>query len=176
MENPVRTFNWQAQFDDMRVRGEYQNLGKHEACMFAGYLFRSGGKDSVELGEELLAFAEDQFVVWGGPPASSEKYAKAEDWYTPSSTEQYAMFEPVSGSSAFVIMAYVQAYRATGKSIHLAKAEALSDTLTRAQERYNGRYPTRLYKSRDRTYWVNSTVNVIRAMRMLVEAVGAEKR
>jgi maltose/maltodextrin transport system substrate-binding protein len=174
--NPLRTFNWQAQFDDMQVRGPYQNLAKHEACMFAAYLFRTGSKEDLAAAEELLTYAEDQFVVWGAPPASSAKYAKADDWYTPASTEQYAMFEPVSGSSAFMIMAYIAAYRATHKPLHLAKAQALADTLTRAQARYNGRYPTRLYKSRDRTYWVNSTVNVIRAMRMLASALPAGEK
>jgi hypothetical protein len=172
MANPVRTFDWRAQFDDAKVRGAYQNLAKHEACMFAGHLLRRGGQEDVATGEELLRFAEDQFVVWEAPPASSEKFAKAEDWITPASAEQYAMFEPVAGSSAFMIAGYVAAYRATGKEIYLAKAEALGDALARAQARYNGRYPTRLYKSHDRTYWVNSTVNTVRAMKLLAAAVG----
>ena len=46
MENPVRTFDWSAQFDDARQRKPYQNLSKHEACEFAGYLFARAGKDA----------------------------------------------------------------------------------------------------------------------------------
>ena len=83
------------------------------------------------------------------------------------------MFEPISGSSAFMIAAWVKAYRATGKEMYLAKAEALGDTLTRAQKQYGGRYPTRLYTTKDRTYWVNSTVNTVRAMEMLAAAARA---
>ena len=39
---------------------------------------------------------------------------KPENWFTPCSLEQYAMFEPISGSSAFMIVAYIRAYEATG--------------------------------------------------------------
>ena len=40
MDNPVRTFDWKAQFDDAKLRGPYENLSKHEACEFASYLLR----------------------------------------------------------------------------------------------------------------------------------------
>jgi hypothetical protein len=71
---------------------------------------------------------------------------KPENWFTPCSAEQYAMFEPISGSSAFMIVAYVRAYEATGKKINLDKADALANALTRAQEHHHGRYPTRMIK------------------------------
>jgi maltose/maltodextrin transport system substrate-binding protein len=172
MDNPLRTFSWQAQFDDAKLRDANQNLSKHEACMFAGYLFRHGGHDPAKIAaaEELLRFAEDQFVVWEMPPESSAKFASAENWFTPASAEQYTMFEPISGSSAFMIVAYVRAHQATGKALYLAKANSLANTLTLAQQHYRGRYPTRLYRSRDRTYWINSTVNTVRAMSMLAAA------
>src|SRR5207249_12146379 len=89
---------------------------------------------------------------------------------TPCSAEQYAMFEPISGSSAFMIMSYIRAYQATGKTLYLAKAESLANALTLAQEHYRGRYPTRMYKTQDRTYWINSAVNTVRAMDMLAKA------
>src|SRR5439155_22946162 len=117
--------------------------------------------------EEILNFAEDQFVIWEQPPRSSAKFEKPENWFTPCSAEQYAMFEPISGSSAFMIVAYLRAYEATGKALYLAKAQSLGNALTVAQDHYHGRYPTRMYKTLDRTYWINSTVNTARAMDML---------
>jgi hypothetical protein len=170
MDNPVRTFDWSAQFDDGRQRKPYQNLSKHEACEFAGYLFRRAGKGAgkVAMGEELLRFAEDQFVVWERPPdlKSRSEALKPENWFLPCSTEQYAMFEPISGSSAFMIMAYVRAYQATHKPLQLAKAESLANALTVAQQYHHGRFPTRMVRQ-DQAYWINSTVNTIRALNLL---------
>ncbi len=164
MDGPVKTFDWNAQFDDGKLRGPYENLSKHEACLFAGYLFDHGQKD---LATEILNFAEDQFVVWEQPPASSAKFMPLNEWFTPCSCEQFAMFEPISGSSAFMIVAYMHAYEATHKPLYLAKAESLANELTIAQKQYDGRYPTRMYKTKDRTYWINSTVNTARAMQLL---------
>jgi maltose/maltodextrin transport system substrate-binding protein len=167
MDGPVKTFDWKAQFDDAKLRGPYENLSKHEACLFAGYLFQHGQTD---LATEILNFAEDQFVIWEKPPESSSKFAPIDQWYTPCSAEQYAMFEPISGSSAFMIVAYIRAYDATKNPLCLAKAESLGNALTEAQKQYEGRYPTRMYKTKDRTYWINSTVNTARAMQMLAKA------
>jgi maltose/maltodextrin transport system substrate-binding protein len=170
MANPVRTFDWRAQFDDAKVRGPYENLSKHEACQFAAYLFMRSKNDASRLAiaEDLLRFAEDQFVVWENPPRArgrSEQLAP-EHWITPCSCEQYAMFEPVSGSSAWMIVAYLRAYEATGQKLYLRKAQSLGNALTLAQQRHNGRYPTRMIE-RDLAYWLNSTVNSARAMQLL---------
>jgi hypothetical protein len=164
MQNPVKTMNWQAQFDDAKLRDPYQNLSKHEASTFAVYLFLH---KQIPLAEELLSFCEDQFVVWEQPPESSSKFEKPGNWFTPCSTEQYAMFEPISGGSGFMIIAYLRAYEATGKPIYLAKAQSLGNALTVAQAQYKRRYPTRMYKTTDRTYWINSTINAARGMEML---------
>jgi maltose/maltodextrin transport system substrate-binding protein len=172
MEHPVRTFDWQAQFDDAKLRGAYENLAKHEACEFATYLFRHAkeGPRNVEVATELLRFAEDQFVTWECPPEIPPRVPNMDPkgWITPCSTEQYAMFEPISGSSAFMIVAYFRAYEATGDELHLAKARALANGLTVAQRVHKGRYPTRMVRE-DLAYWVNSTVNTVRAMRLLAE-------
>jgi maltose/maltodextrin transport system substrate-binding protein len=172
MENPARTFDWKAQFDDAKVRGPYENLSKHEATEFAAYLFRTakGDAQKIALAEEILRFAEDQFVIWDHPPdlKTRNEKLKPENWFTPCSAEQYAMFEPISGSSAFMIVAYVRAYEATGKKINLDKADALANALTRAQEHHHGRYPTRMIKE-DLSYWINSTINTARAMNLLAD-------
>jgi maltose/maltodextrin transport system substrate-binding protein len=168
LDNPARTFNWQAQFDDAKVRGPYQNLAKHEACAFSAYLFSH--RQNLDLAEEILRFAEDQFVVWEHPPQLPLRRGAGpldpRHWMTPCSTEQYAMFEPISGSSAFMITAYVRAYQATRKPLDLAKAQSLANALTLAQQKHNGRYPTRMI-DQDLAYWLNSTVNAARAMQLL---------
>ncbi len=79
------------------------------------------------------------------------------------------MFEPISGSSAFMIMTYVRAYQTTHKPLYLAKAEALAGALVEAQQFHHGRFPTRMVKS-DRIYWLNSTVNTLRALGLLAAA------
>ncbi len=172
LKNPARTFNWQAQFDDAKLRGPYQNLGKHEACEFATYLFThtNAAPGSVALAEEILRFAEDQFVVWEQPPRLPTRDPKlaAANWFTPCSLEQHAMFEPISGSSAFMIFTYIRAFQATGKRLYLAKAESLANALTEAQQYHHGRYPTRMVRE-DLAYWVNSTINTVRAMKLLAE-------
>lgn len=166
MENPVRTYNWAAQFDDAKLRGPYQNLGKHEACLFAGYLFQH--HSHTDQAEEILRWAEDQFVTWEQPPQLKSRFENLDpkNWITPCSTEQYAMYEPISGSSAFMIDAYVRAYQTTKNPIYLAKAQSLANALTEAQQLHNGRYPTRMV-AHDLLYWVNSTVNTIKAMQLL---------
>ena len=170
LENPCRSFDWKAQFDDAKLRGPYQNLSKHEACEFAAYLFRRAKDDpqKIELAKEILRFAEDQFVVWENPPdlKTRSPQLRPENWYVPCSLEQYAMFEPISGSSAFMIVAYVRAHQATGDPVYLAKAESLANALTAAQKEHNGRYPTRMIKQ-DLSYWINSTINTARAMQLL---------
>jgi len=179
MRNPVRTFDWSAQFDDARLRKPYQNLSKHEACEFAAFLFTRTDRDAAEvaLAEELLKFAEDQFVMWERPSSFNipGKELQPQHWFTPCCMEQYAMFEPISGSSAFMIITYVRAFQATGKPLYLAKAESLANALTEAQQVHNGRFPTRMVRQ-DRIYWVNSTVNTIRSLRLLADALEASPR
>ena len=171
MKNPARTFDWSAQFDDAKVRNPYENLSKHEACEFAIYLFEH--RREIDLAEEILRFAEDQFVIWVQPPKIPPRNGMEQldpsHWITPCSAEQYAMFEPVSGSSAFMITACVAAYRATGKSIYLTKAQSLANALTVAQQKTHGRYPTRMIEQ-DMQYWLNSTVNTARAVQLLADA------
>src|SRR5207253_1123207 len=96
IDNSVRTMNWQAQFDDAKLRGAYQNLSKHEACQFAMYLFAHGQQNPthVAIAEDLLRFAEDQFVTWEQPPDDLKlrgENLKPQFWFTPCSLEQYAM-------------------------------------------------------------------------------------
>jgi hypothetical protein len=183
LNHPALTFDWSAQFDDAKVRQAYENLSKHEACEFAIHLLTTPPPDDDSrraLAERLVDFAEDQFVVWEKPPPLPPRQGleqlDSRHWITPCSLEQYAMFEPVSGSSAWMIMTYLSAYHATGKSIYLAKAQSLGNALTVAQQKAGGgeRYPTRMIEQ-DMQYWLNSTVNCAKAMQELARVSGEQK-
>ena len=62
----------------------------------------------------------------------------------------------------------MRAYQATAAPLYLAKAEALANALTVAQDHHKGRYPTRMIKD-DLSYWINSTINTARAMQLLAD-------
>ncbi len=138
MENPMKTFDWSGQFEDQRPRGPYENLAAHPPCKFSIYLFEHAEENPQYTpdAEELLRFAEDQFVVWEHPSVGDKR------WITPCVLEQYRYYVPIDASAASMISSYQKAYEVTGKELYLAKARALADTLTVLQDRDTGRYPT----------------------------------
>lgn len=184
-KNPVRTWNWQGQFEDVKPLPPYQNLTKHDACEFALHLFqtaaREGGQRALAL--DLLRFSEDQFVMWAQPPADSptrqnpdgQAGAKSARWLLPCVVEQYRCYAPVSASSAKLIRTYLAAYAATQDSLHVAKAKALAATLTRAQSNAKapGRYQTWLMQNPG-PMWINCELAAIRAMNELADVAAAE--
>lgn len=58
MDNPVKTFNWAGQFEDITPTEPYKNLTKHDACRFAIYLFNRINENPryKDIAEELLRF------------------------------------------------------------------------------------------------------------------------
>ncbi|MEY2821876.1 MAG: hypothetical protein RL105_1448 [Verrucomicrobiota bacterium] len=180
LSNPVKTWDWQGQFEDVRPVPPYENLTKHEACDLAIHLFnlKRPSAEQSALASELLRFAEDQFVVWGSPPAATPvrqgadgSSAKARRWNTPCVLEQYRCYAPVSASSAKLIRTFLAAWRATGDRMHLEKARALGAALVRAQEHVKapGRYQTWLMTPPG-AMWFNCELSAERAMRELGEA------
>jgi hypothetical protein len=154
MENPVKTFHWEGQFEDVGYSRNYSNMERGKPFSFAVILFsRSEGEPGYkELAEELIRFAEDQFVVWE-QPLSRELFRTSErqipsrsyltsTWFTPCVLEQYGYYTPIDASSASAILAYKKAYEVTGKDLYLAKAITLADNQTVAQEFAGGIYPT----------------------------------
>lgn len=179
LAHPVRTWDWQGQFEDVRPAPPYENLTKHEACDLAIHLFSLGRPTEAQraLASDLLRFAEDQFVVWDSPPSlvpvrqgTDGTSAKARRWITPCVLEQYRCYAPVSASSAKLIRAFLAAWRATGDRMHLEKARALGASLVRAQEHVKapGRYQTWLMNPPG-AMWFNCELSAERAMRELSE-------
>ncbi|MFO7671108.1 MAG: hypothetical protein R6W31_15735, partial [Bacteroidales bacterium] len=154
MENPMKTFHWEAQFEDMGYSENYSNLERGKPLAFASILLRRSGEEPgyTDMAEELIRFAEDQFVVWEQPlprelfriswrPIPRKAYYTSK-WFTPCALEQYDFYTPIDASSASAISAYQKAYEITGKELYLAKAISLADNQTVAQDLAGGIYPT----------------------------------
>ena len=64
-DNPMKTFNWQNQFEDSPPDKPYRNLSHVEPCLFAIYLLQNADRNPsyIELARELIRYVEDQFVV-----------------------------------------------------------------------------------------------------------------
>ncbi len=157
LENPMKTYNWQAQFEDVHPAPPYKNLARDLPCTVAGYIFRryKSDPDLVAAAEEMVRFAEDQFVVWREPMPQPRR--KVEAWHLPGVLEQYYYYVPIDASAAQMIIAWHDAYRATGKPLYLAKMRAMANQMTRVQYQDTGQFPT-YWWDRPRGYWFNCAV------------------
>lgn len=166
-ENPMRRFNWDAQFEDAKPREPYVNMSREQACDAAVYLLDHRAKDpaAVKQAEELLRFAEDQFVVWENPGPDWKTIFRRDTsaWITPGVLEQYTFYVPIIRSIGIMIGAWHKAYQVTGKPIYEAKAHSLANAITIAQKHWNGEYPTLLAKT-ESNIWLNNTVYAAKAM------------
>lgn len=144
VNNPLKTYQWDGQFEDVRLSGPYEDLAREQACDVAEMLLSDPAKSPAKIAqaEDLLRFAEDQFVVWapikdpeGWKRVMADKVKRSpETWITPSVLEQYVCYEPVARSSAVLINVYLKAYQATKKKIYFEKAQALSNGLLEGQD------------------------------------------
>ena len=134
--HPLKDWNWDGQFEDIRPEKPYRNPTKHNACDILMYMLERfpGDAEKRALCRRLLAFCEKRFVVWKTP-------ANRPGWPAPSVLEQYSCFTPIDASAAKMIRAYVAMYRAERRPEDLQKARALADTITR-QQLPSGRVPT----------------------------------
>ena len=171
MDNPVKTFNWQGQFEDVKASLPFENQSREQACELAMYLFKNGTK--IELAKELVRFAEDQFVIWEKPidieielmeQNSSKLGYMSENWITPCVQEQYDWWMPVSRSAGIMIDTYWEAFKATGNEIYLAKAKSIANSFTVVQEAHNSDYPTYFTKY-PMGVWLNNTVYPAKVMK-----------
>jgi hypothetical protein len=192
LEHPLRTYNWEAQFEDTRPRALYRNLSHREPVQFAALLFRRGENNPELLREarELLRFAEDAFVVWSpdDPVLSAQLFRPGSrwngndpyfgsDWFVPAAVEQFVFFTPISSSSAAYIEAYAAAYRATGERQYLDRARALASTLTHAQRYWGGgEIPTHLRRVMPELNWLNVSVASAEALLELGSIMERETR
>jgi len=152
-EGPLKTWNWEGQFEDISpAESRYQNLTKHNACDTAIYMLKRfpGDRKRLAQAREIVRYAEDQFVVWRRPcRADRAGYKRVqtypyETWTAPVALEQYNCYCPIDGSVAKLIRTWLALWEAEGNPLDLAKARALGDATVNMQE------PS----GRVRTYWV----------------------
>ncbi len=160
MENPVKTFNWQGQFEDIVPVPEYENHSREQACDLAIYLMRNNTQ--LDLAKDLIRFAEDQFVIWEQPrPISGRRNANpgfdSSTWITPSVQEQYVFWTPVGRSAGIMIDTFWEAYKTTGDELYLAKAKSIANSFTAVQKLHSGDYPT-FFTPHKMNFWLNSVV------------------
>jgi hypothetical protein len=134
-KNPMKTYNWTGQFEDVAAADSYQNLTKYDASWFAQYLLENKNKDTsyLRLAKELIAFCEDQFVVWQKPEIYDSWRYSSNQWHTPCALEQYQCYVPIDASCDQMILTFMNAYENTGESIYREKAKALANSLVNYQ-------------------------------------------
>lgn len=139
-EEQINKFHPQGLFEDTGT--DTTNLSGNTASGMAVYLFtHSRGPEDIATAEDLMRFAEDQFVLW-------RRYE------LPCALEQYAFRMPICCSASFYIDGCMAAYKATGRKLWLAKAV----TMARAQVemvRRSGRIPTVCTGADADTRWPN---------------------
>ena len=164
LNGPMKTWNWDGQFEDMDPMPPYKNLQKGVAADTALRLFAQG---RIAEGCELVDWCEDQFVVWSDPIHNMDW----KNWKTPTALEQYDYYTPIDASMGDMIGAFAAAYKATGNGLYLEKAKALADNVTRHQ-RADGTIPT-YFDSRKGSDWVNCMIYVADRLEALAAVMAA---
>lgn len=184
MEQPVNTYNWQGQFEDIAAQQPFQNQSREQACDLAIYLLRNDAEneESLELAKDLIRFSEDQFVIWERPKPSTEpghrKGYYPQNWITPSVQEQYSYWRPISRAAGIMIDTYWEAYKVTGEEMYLAKAKSIANTFTVVQQYHDGNYVTHFTKYK-MNFWLNNAVypaKVLMNFHNNIEALESSKK
>ena len=184
MDNPVKTFDWLAQYEDVDIGkfAPYERMSREQVCDLAIYLFRKfpDRPDRIELAGDLIRFAEDQFITWEQmedlvvnaqrgllrpPPEISQTgpggYSR--NWLTPVVHEQYGFWMPSARNTGLMIDTYWAAYAATKKPVYLAKAKSIANNFTRVQELHGGDYPT-FFTKHPMPFWINNSIYPAKVM------------
>ncbi|MEJ7780391.1 MAG: hypothetical protein WKF68_12460 [Daejeonella sp.] len=176
--NPLKTYQWNGQFEDVKLHGPYVNLAREQACDVATLLLNNSqnNPENIAQADELLRFAEDQFVVWtavkdpdGWRKAMPNRLKTPDLWIAPCVLEQFACYEPVARSSAILINAYLTAHQITNKPLYLEKAKALTNGLVAGQswveKKYGGtvEIPTWVMR-RKPSNWLNNSYYAAQAI------------
>ena len=159
-EVAMKTFDLTGQFEDSLydVLEPYSNLTNFTASPYADYLLtkKDPTEEDVRNAMDLIRLSEDQFVHWDYPADS----LGFKDRVTPCVNEQYMFEVPIDASTADVCDGYLALYEYNKDPLALAKATALLNALTRAQDPVTGQMPTSLLYTGGREqnaedFWLN---------------------
>lgn len=176
-ENPVKTWSWQAQFEDSVPGEDYSNLSHGDVLMALRLLLDRypGDGRRLSVARDMLRFAEDQFMFWERPYRAEDGEAVAFEhsrvdrefnpagWYIPGAVEQFHCYKPVCGSASNFIQAYLAYGKASGDKSAFEKARALADAMTRLQLE-NGYICTWWDRKPRYNAWINCHISCIDAL------------
>lgn len=171
-------YSWEGQFEDSLLSSNYENLSHYDANSMQAYIVKNMPDDPEMLkeAEELMRFAEDQFVTWGDFAEWNPNRVPGERWYSPAAMEQYKWHVPIDASTCTVMNAFLNMYHATGKQLYLEKACALGDSVTRMQNPETGVVPTHWMTTDCSTvlknFWLNCHIETAFCMMTLAKAMG----
>lgn len=142
--NALKTYDWEGQFEDSVLSSNYSNLAHGDCDKLIMYYAENyaDDKEKLDIAEELMRFVEDQFVVWNRPCPWDRCDFDVSCWPTPCGLEQYNWYVPVDASTCVIANTFLSLGKVTGDELYFAKAKALMNTVTRAQNKKNGRIPT----------------------------------
>jgi len=104
---------------------------------------------------------------------TERKERNSEEFILPCGLEQYDFYVPVDASCAKLIMAWNVAWQKTGNKLILAKAAAMANSITFAQDSLSGRYPTFFehnWRGQEEG-WINSAIYTADVMLQLDHAI-----
>ena len=177
-EKRLEPYDWEGQFEDIALNGNYADLTHVDADNMIAYIAQnlSDDKEMVKEAEDLMRFVEDQFVVWDkfAPWGDSTTWDGSESqWTSPACLEQYFWYVPIDASAAAIIRAFLNVYRITKDKLLLEKAFALGDSITRMQNPETGVFPTHWVKTDCRenleNFWINCHIASAFTMMQLAE-------
>lgn len=169
---PMKTANWDGQFEDVTPDAPYANLTKHDAASTVIRLCERYPKDRTRIAaaREILRFCEDQFVCWetpfGGKLPFHHNMQDVAKWTCPGVLEQYYWYVPIDASASKMIRAYLAMYKVEGNRLDLAKARALANAMTR-QQKDDGDVPTHWFGEKGCS-WINCILSDVAALEELL--------
>ena len=171
----VRSFNMTGQFEDVTVLNlkPYENLTNCTAAPYADYLYCQKGSTAEDLrdADDLMRLSEDQFTFWEKTPQANGIRRHT----TPCVYEQYKYQMSVDNSACNVAGGFLAKYERTGDQLSLAKAIALTNTITVVQNVCTGQIPTtweqRTNVDANLSFWLNCTVSSINMLLRMDEAL-----
>lgn len=151
-------FDWEGQFEDSRISANYSNLSHYGAGAFVQHYaaYYADDEARMRIADDVMRFVEDQFVVWNRPSPWVYPGYPTEKWTTPAGLEQYKWYMPIDASTSAIMLNFLSMYDAGRGELHLAKARALADVLTRVQKE-NGQIPTHWMNESEEGagFWIN---------------------
>lgn len=153
------TYEWEGQFEDSVCSANYSNLTHYGASALTRYYAAHFADDGAYMAkaDDLMRFVEDQFVVWKKAAPWNKNDFDTTKFLTPAGLEQYKWYVPIDASTADIAETFLAMYKAGRGELHLAKAMALADGITRSQ-RENGMIPTHWLSEESLegdNFWIN---------------------